>query len=259
MTKSMPPQAPLPQPAVTPTHATSSYARNEALRVRQHVNPLAAYFQRPLALDDSWLDAAFDDADRPLVIDVGVAKGRWVHALAMREREKEGAVRGMEGCNYLGLEIRSGLVSAANAVRDRDGLGNLHYLYANANVSFGDIVAGMSDRGGVRMVAFQFCDPWFKARHAKRRMVQAPLVEEVRDVLRSSGGGQCFIVSDVKELAEEMREKFGDADGFDRDEGLEWDEEGWLKENPFGVQTEREVAVLKKNLHVYRAMYCVSG
>lgn len=243
---------PVEQPAVAPTNLTSSARRNADLRVRQHVNPLAAYFQRPVALAPAWLDAAFARPELPLVVDVGVARGRWVKSMAARDTQLESS-EGMR--NYLGLEIRSNLVAAANAVRNRDGLTNLHYLYCNANVSFGDIVAAADGR--VALVCFQFCDPWFKARHAKRRLVQAPLVQEVCDTLAATRG-QCYIASDVLTLAEEMRDRFDECAGFTRDESYEWNSDGWLVENPFCLPTERETTVLSKQEGaVYRAMFRV--
>lgn len=242
---------PVEQPAVAPTALTSAARRNADLRVRQHVNPLAAYFQRPVALPPGWLEAAFARPELPLVVDVGVARGRWVKAMAARDAT--GAEEGVR--NYLGLEIRSNLVAAANAVRDRDGLRNLHYLYCNANVSFGDIVGAAERR--VALVCFQFCDPWFKSRHAKRRLVQAPLVQQVCDTLAATRG-QCYLASDVQSLAEEMRDRFDECAGFVRDDSFEWTADGWLAENPFAMPTERETTVLSKpDGAVFRAMFRV--
>jgi tRNA (guanine-N7-)-methyltransferase len=247
---------PVEQPRVASVAAASAARRNADLRVRQHVNPLAAYFQRPVTLDDGWLVDAFEHPERPLVVDVGVARGRWAKAMAGREREGgAGVLRSGAACNYLGLEIRAGLVAAANGVRDRDGLRNLHYLYCNANVSFADII-GAAD-GRVALVCFQFCDPWFKARHAKRRLVQAPLVAAVAGALAASRG-RCYVASDVRALAEEMRDRFDECGALVRDDALEWDGDGWLVDNPFGMPTEREVTVLNRpGAAVYRAMFKV--
>jgi tRNA (guanine-N7-)-methyltransferase len=141
-------------------------------------------------------------------------------------------------------------------VRDRDALWNLHYLYANANVSFAQIVAGVP-RGRVNLVCFQFADPWFKARHAKRRVVQGPLVDQVAAALQESQG-RCYVSSDVVELALEMREHFDACSLLERDDRLKWTAEGWLQENPFGVPTEREIAVMREpTARVYRAMFRV--
>lgn len=235
-------QAPVEQPKTISTSLVSSRARNTALRVRQHVNPLAHFFQRPVETD-GWLESAFEKPELPLVVDVGCARGRWVKQMAEADKSR----------NFVGLEIRSELVAAANGVRDRDRVGNLHYMYCNANVSFQDIVS--SAEGRVAMVCFQFCDPWFKARHAKRRVVQEPIVEQVAEALQPTGG-QCYVVSDVLALAEEMRNRFDDCPGMTRDENYAWGEDDWLVENPFGIQTEREISVLRRpELAVYGAMF----
>lgn len=244
----------LKQPTVEPTSARSARARNSDLRVRQHVNPLATYYQQPIALENDWYAKAFDDLERPLVIDVGVARGRWVKKMAAKH----------PNLNFIGLEIRASLVAAANAVRDRDGLRNLHYIYCNANVSFHDIV--MSTMGNkndmlssnIELVCFQFCDPWFKSRHAKRRLVQEPLVQQVYGTLRATKG-RCYVSSDVLDLAIEMRERFDACDGLQRDERLSWSDDGWLCENPFPVLSEREIAVLSASPEapIYRAMFRV--
>lgn len=45
-------------------------------------------------------------------------------------------------------------------------------------------------------------DPWFKKRHAKRRMLTPRLVGEIADAMPERG--QVLIETDVKELAEDM-------------------------------------------------------
>lgn len=241
------------QPQIVPTTLRSARCRNNDLRVRQHVNPLAAYFQQPVALEEDWYVRAFECPEKPLVIDVGVARGRWIKKMSEKHPET----------NFLGLEIRAGLVAAANAVRDRDGLRNLHYIYCNANVSFSDIVASTAGEkrdislGNVELVCFQFCDPWFKSRHAKRRLVQEPLVKQVYDALQPRKG-RCYVVSDVYKLAIEMRDRFDACVGMERDDQLQWTEDGWLCENPFGVPSEREVSVRNSAKgNIYRAMFRV--
>jgi tRNA (guanine-N7-)-methyltransferase len=94
------------------------------------------------------------------------------------------------------------------------------------------------------MVTIQFPDPWFKNRHAKRRMVNAELVDAV--VGRLAGGGRIFVQTDIEFLAEEMFELFR-ADKRLTEIGTET--------NPFPVRTEREKAVEDKDLPVYRSLF----
>ena len=93
-------------------------------------------------------------------------------------------------------------------------------------------------------VTIQFPDPWFKKKHAKRRMVNAELVASV--VNRLSDDGRIFVQTDIEFLADEM------FDLFRRDDRLTFDE---LTENPFPIKTEREKAVEDKGLSVYRALF----
>lgn len=224
------------------------------VRVRQHVNPLARRWSQPVDLPAGWYARAFANPTLPLVIDVGVAKGRFLTRLAAQDASQ----------NFLGLEIRAPLVHQANRVAAEKSLHNVFYVACNANVSFAEIVAGIP-QGVLTDVYVQFCDPWFKKRHAKRRIVNEAFVTDVVTALRESslcdGDGalrKAFIQSDVVEVAEEMRDCF---DGNEcllrvgKDVGLEVDECGWLVENPIGLQTEREIAVLNKNGAVYRAMF----
>ena len=91
--------------------------------VRQHVNPLSRYHQLPQPLPT--LQELFADPARPLRLDIGCARGRFLLELA-RQRPS---------INHLGVEIRRPLVEAAEADRPAEGLANLHYLFCNANVS----------------------------------------------------------------------------------------------------------------------------
>ena len=94
------------------------------------------------------------------------------------------------------------------------------------------------------MVSIQFPDPWFKKKHAKRRMVNAELTENV--VKKLADGGEIFIQTDIGFLADEMLDLFGQNAALS---------ELVITENPFPVKTEREKAVEEKGLAVYRALF----
>ena len=94
--------------------------------VRQHVNPLSRVFQLPLELPPA--QDLFSDPALPVHLDIGCARGRFLLALAQQHPQ----------VNHLGIEIRRALVNAAEADRQQLGLGNLHYLFCNANISTRD-------------------------------------------------------------------------------------------------------------------------
>ena len=84
--------------------------------------------------------------------------------------------------NYLGVEIREPLVDEANRLADEAGLKNLRYQFANAMLFLQHLLADIPD-GRLQLVTVQFPDPWFKKKHAKRRMVNKELVNTVADKL----------------------------------------------------------------------------
>lgn len=201
------------------------------VRVHQHVNPWSPYYkQEPKPVD---LSKVFANDSLPLHLDVGCARGRFI--LRMAEIEP--------AWNYLGVEIREPLVNEANRLAAEAGLTNVHYLFCNAMLFLENLLEDIPD-GMLQMVTIQFPDPWFKKRHAKRRMVNAELVAAV--VWKLSLDGGIFVQTDIESLADEMFELFR------TDVRLS---ETLITENPFPQKTERETAVEGKDLPVYRSLF----
>ncbi len=205
--------------------------------VRQHVNPLSRFFQQPLQLPQP--EALFAQPDRPIHLDIGCARGRFLLALAQAEPQR----------NYLGVEIRRALVAAAEADRQALGLEHLSYLFCNANVSLeqwlGQLPAGQLER-----VSIQFPDPWFKTKHHKRRVLQPQLLLTLAAALAT--GRELFLQSDVLAVIEPMVALVEASGCFGRPPE---DERPWRSSNPLPVPTERETYVLDKGLPVFRVLY----
>lgn len=201
------------------------------VRVHQHVNPLSPFYrQEPSPVD---IASVFADPAKPMLLDIGCARGRFL--LRMAEAEPT--------WNYLGVEIRAPLVDEGNRLAKEAGLTNLHYEFCNAMLWLERLLADIPD-GLLQTVTIQFPDPWFKKKHAKRRMVNAELVDTV--VTKLDRDGKIFVQTDIEFLADEMFALFGEDRSLDKIP---------ITENPFAVKTEREKAVQDKDLPVYRAMF----
>jgi tRNA (guanine-N7-)-methyltransferase len=201
------------------------------VRVHQHVNPLSPYYrQSPQPVD---IASVFNDPSKPLLLDIGCARGRFLLRMADAD----------PAWNYLGVEIREPLVEEANRLAAEANLTNLHYAFCNAMLWLDRLLDGIP-AGVLQAVTIQFPDPWFKKKHAKRRMVNEEMVETIAKHLAPDG--RVFVQTDIEFLADEMFELFRGDDRF---------VETPTDENPFPVKTEREKAVEDKELSVYRSLW----
>jgi tRNA (guanine-N7-)-methyltransferase len=205
------------------------------VRVRQHVNPLSQKYQTP-ANPIEW-EKVYVQPNQPLHLDIGSARGRFLLSMAKIEPH----------WNFLGLEIREPLVIDANKWRNELGLTNLHYLFCNVNNSLRSLLSSLP-QGSLQRVTIQFPDPWFKNRHAKRRIVQPELVAELAEFLVY--GGIVLLQSDIEFVAVEMCDRFAESPAFQRLGTREW-----LAQNPLPVATEREISTMNKGEPVYRAVF----
>ena len=201
------------------------------VRVHQHVNPLAPYYRftpQPLEIEN-----IFANPSLPLLLDIGCARGRFLLKIAEIDKTQ----------NFLGIEIREPFVIEANSLAEEANLDNLHYEFCNAMLNLDRALANLP-KGILQTVTIQFPDPWFKKKHAKRRMVNRELVETV--VKHLAKNGKIFVQTDIEFLAEEMFALFRANESLTEVE---------ITENPFPVKTEREKAVEDKELPVYRRLF----
>ncbi|CAL9230676.1 unnamed protein product [Arabidopsis halleri] len=210
------------------------------VRIRQHVNPLSSSFSKPAPVP-VW-DEVYKDPSLPLMVDIGSGSGRFLLWLANKN---------VESRNYLGLEIRQKLVKRANFWVNELGLSNVHFIFANAMVSFEQLIS--SYPGPLEIVSILCPDPHFKKRHQKRRVVQKPLVNSILQNLKP--GGKIFVQSDVLDVAQDMRDQFDEESSVLQHMETVDTEDGWLMENPMGIRTEREIHAEFEGARIYRRLY----
>ncbi|WCJ27689.1 tRNA (guanine-N-7) methyltransferase [Euphorbia peplus] len=215
------------------------------VRVRQHVNPLRSTFSVPVEVPN-WNDV-FRDPTLPLMVDIGSGSGRFLMWLANNNQDSS---------NYLGIEIREKLVKRAEYWIKELALANIHFLFANATISFQELV--LSYPGPLMLVSILCPDPHFKKRHHKRRVVQKPLVDSIINNLVP--GGKIFVQSDVVEVAVDMRNQFDSESHLlqhidEIDPSMLCENDGWLLNNPMGIRTEREIYAESEGGKIYRRLY----
>lgn len=106
------------------------------------------------------------------------------------------------GTNFLGIEwAKEFYAYAADRIRRR-ALANVRMLHADA----AEFVRWRVPNGIVSVIHLYFSDPWPKARHHKRRVVQDRFLAEAHRVLVP--GGELRVVTDHDDYWEWMQEHF---------------------------------------------------
>lgn len=147
----------------------------------------------------------------------------------------------------MGLEIRLKWASLVDERLRELGHGGRARVFAE------DIRTALPrlEAASLSRVFIHFPDPWWKKRHAKRRLASANVAEQLARLLR--GGGELFVQTDVWETAAAYREAIeahgafepaGDASGSPV-----------LAENPYGARSPRERRVMADGLPVTRLRY----
>ncbi|MCE5285234.1 MAG: tRNA (guanosine(46)-N7)-methyltransferase TrmB [Pelosinus sp.] len=130
----------------------------------------------------------------PLYVELGTGKGRFISELAERQPET----------NFIGIEAQQDvLYFAAKKVAEK-GLTNVRLLVFDINN-----ILGIFAPGEVSRFYINFCDPWPKARHAKRRLTHIGFLEKYRSILGS--GGELFFKTDNRPLFDFSLEQFTEA------------------------------------------------
>ena len=116
--------------------------------------------------------------DRPLQIEVGMGKGRFLMDLAAAN----------PSVNYVGIEMYSSvLVKAIDKARERaeqgEDTGNFRFLRMDARF-LTDIFAP----GEVDHIWLNFSDPWPKAKHGGKRLTSSVFLRRYEEILRPAGG-----------------------------------------------------------------------
>lgn len=158
-------------------------------------------YQRNM-MNENWADYGLDHQNEsfdfsaiygnnnPVVLEIGFGMGKSLVEMAEQNPDK----------NYLGIEVHTPGVGACLAYALEKGVKNLRVICHDATEILRDCIADQS-LGGLQLF---FPDPWHKAKHHKRRIVQPHFIETVSQKLTT--GGFIHFATDWENYAEHMLE-----------------------------------------------------
>ena len=144
------------------------------------------------------LEEVFDEP-RPLEVDVGCGKGRFLVTRARR----------FPDTNFLGIDRQLGRLHKVNRKVQRENLSNVRLLRVEAAHALRFLLPEHS----VRVVYVFFPDPWPKRRHHRRRLCRDDFPDAVHRTL--GPGGIIHLATDHLEYAAQMEALFAADNRFE--------------------------------------------
>ncbi|GGB94823.1 tRNA (guanine-N(7)-)-methyltransferase [Pseudoduganella buxea] len=126
----------------------------------------------------------------PVVLEIGFGMGQTTAHIAKNMPEKD----------FIGVEVHTPGVGSLLKLIGEENLANLRVIQHDAVEVLNHMIADASLAG----VHVFFPDPWHKARHNKRRLIQAPFVKLLTDKL--APGGYLHLATDWEDYAVQMLE-----------------------------------------------------
>ena len=136
--------------------------------------------------------------DAPVVLEIGFGMGASLVSMAQSNPHQ----------NFLGIEVHAPGVGACLGSAKEAGVENLRVMCHDAV----EVLEKMIPDNSLSMVQLFFPDPWHKARHNKRRIVQAPFAELVLRKLKP--GGVFHMATDWEAYAEHMLSVMSSVEGY---------------------------------------------
>jgi tRNA (guanine-N7-)-methyltransferase len=151
------------------------------------IETLGPQFFLPYAKQPLDLVASFG-RNAPTIFEIGFGMGETSAAIAAQMPDK----------NFIGVEVHTPGVGSLLKLIGEQRLLNLRLIQHDAVEVLTHMIAPQSLAGA----HIFFPDPWHKARHNKRRLLQAPLVQLLAS--RIATGGVLHCATDWQEYAEQM-------------------------------------------------------
>ncbi len=209
--------------------------RSPLRRPPQHLN-----FQRFLLADESLPDRVSSETlfgnPAPLEIEVGSGKGLFLANVAAASPQ----------INFLGIEIATKFAEHIAARLAKAELANARIVSGNAEPIFAKLI----EPGSLAAVHVYFPDPWWKARHRKRRVVNETSIQNFSRAIRS--GGRFHFWTDVLDYFEDTIEMIAD---IAPELGVPIPEDAAPATHDLDYRTHFERRSRKHSIPVYRVVY----
>lgn len=161
------------------------------------------YRDNPEELKNKWKDE-FENSQNPIHLELGCGKGQFISKLAVQN----------QNINYIAIDLIDAMLGLAKRnVEEEYKQNNLepeNVLLTRFDIERISLILGKEDN--IQRIYINFCNPWPKGKHRKKRLTHTRQLEKYKEFL--SENGEVYFKTDDDGLFESSIEYFKEA-GFE--------------------------------------------
>lgn len=159
------------------------------------------YVQEPEEYKGRW-NEFFKNHDNPIQLELGCGKGFFVKKVAKQNPE----------INYIAIDLIDAILGMANRniIKEFEGQEVNNIALTRYDIEEINNILNKTDK--IERIYINFCNPWPKPRHKKRRLTHTRQLEKYKQFLNSNG--EIYFKTDDDELFKESLDYFKET-GFD--------------------------------------------
>ena len=171
---------------------------------KQELEEAKFYIDDPIIYKGEWKQQ-FEDSSKPLYLEIGCGKGSFISKIASRHQEN----------NYIAADMIEAMLGLSKR--------NIETEYANNNLEVKNlllirmnaerILDIFAENDTVERIYINFCNPWPRGKHKKRRLTHTRQLANYKTFLDKEKG-EIYFKTDNDELFEESIEYFKE-EGFE--------------------------------------------
>ena len=171
---------------------------------KQELEEAKFYIDDPIIYKGEWKQQ-FEDSSKPLYLEIGCGKGSFISKIASRHQEH----------NYIAADMIEAMLGLSKR--------NIETEYANNNLEVKNlllirmnaerILDIFAENDTVERIYINFCNPWPRGKHKKRRLTHTRQLANYKTFLDKEKG-EIYFKTDNDELFEESIEYFKE-EGFE--------------------------------------------
>ncbi len=198
------------------------------------------YINNPeIGYKNTWRDR-FKNSKNPLYIEIGCGKGTFISKLAKNN----------SNINFIAIDMIEAMLGVSKrnieATYKDEEVSNLLLIRANAERILD--IFGEDDK--VDRIYINFCNPWPRKKHKKRRLTHVRQLENYKTFLKK--GAEIYFKTDNIELFEESLEYFKEAGFKEVKKTYDLHEESIFEEN---IETEHEKMFSEQGIKIKAGIF----